>query len=120
MSKNNFQEYVCHPYCIFFKDGAKEEMACRGAQVVERLAQKKRINWITIPPLTKNPGLWDNYKEELGRRICARCSFRAEDCDFQAANPPDDAEPCGGFILLAHLRQSNLINESDLEDSGAG
>ncbi|MBI4633425.1 MAG: hypothetical protein HY742_06005 [Deltaproteobacteria bacterium] len=65
MSKNDFQEFICRPYCMFFKDGKKEEMACRGAQVVELLAQKKQINRITIPPLTKNPGLWVVSQFEL-------------------------------------------------------
>jgi hypothetical protein len=119
MPKTNFQEYVCRPYCVFFKDGIKEELACRGAEVVERLVNAKRLAIREIPPLEKEPVTWKAAKEELGQPVCGRCSFRAEDCDFQAVHPPDDAEPCGGFILLAHVRQMNLISAADLEDSGA-
>lgn len=115
MSKNDFKEYLCRPYCVFFKDGQKEAIACRGARVAEVLVRAKRIDMTIIPPLTKESRLWEKYKDELGSCVCSRCSFRAEDCDFQSGESSVDIEPCGGFILLAHLRGNNLINQLDLE-----
>jgi hypothetical protein len=120
MSKKHFREYICRPYCIFFKEGEKEELACRGARIVELLVKKNRIVPAEIPPMKKGPSLWNAWKAELGRHVCRRCSFRAGDCDFQSGSPPDYAEPCGGFILLAHLRTNNLIDESDLEEHREG
>lgn len=115
MGKKSFQEYLCRPYCFFFKDGKKEEMACRAAIVLDILVDRKQVDIITIPPLIKNPGLWKKYKNALGITLCSHCSFRADDCDFQSAAPSDDLEPCGGFIVLAHLCATDLIQESDLE-----
>jgi hypothetical protein len=87
MSKNNFREYICRPYCIFFKDGAKEEMACRGAELVERLVARNRIAPAEMSPMKKEPPVWNTYKMELDRHVCRHCSFRAEDCDFQSGSP---------------------------------
>ena len=34
MPKADFKDYVCRPYCSFYKESQKEEMACRGAEVI--------------------------------------------------------------------------------------
>lgn len=115
MSKDNCQAYICRPYCIFFKDGEKEDMSCRGAQVLERLVDSKRIDMMNMPPLKKETRLWRTYRTSLGSYICRPCPFFAADCDFQATEPPDDMEPCGGFMLLAHLYDHKMINTCDLE-----
>ena len=115
MAKNNFKEYICLPYCIFFKEGKTEEFSCRGARIIEFLVDSKVIDPARIPALIKTPDLWNKHKEDLGNLVCSRCPFRAEDCDFQSDEPSDDLEPCGGFILLAHLKENNLIKGPDLE-----
>ena len=115
MNKNHFKEYICRPYCGYFKEGQKEDMACRGAQIIELLIDRKRIDVMNIPPLTKSSGLWNKYKRYLSSHVCNQCSFQADDCDFQSPEYQDDMEPCGGFILLAHLNENGLIEESDLE-----
>ncbi len=107
--KTTFQEYICRPYCLYFTDGEKEEMACRGAQVMHELVCNNRLDLQKMPPLRKEPSLWEHYRCELSSYICAQCSFRAEDCDFQSAGPEAGSEPCGGFILLAHLLANNLL-----------
>ncbi len=114
MSKNAFKEYLCRSYCVLFKDGQKETMSCHGARVAEVLVRAKRIDMTSMPALRKESRFWNKYKEELGSCVCSRCSFRAEDCDFQGGELSADTEPCGGFILLAHLKENNLINQQDL------
>jgi len=115
MAKSTFQEYICRPFCAFFKAGQKEEMTCRGAEVAERLVAEGRVDTALMPSLRKAPDLWKRHRESLGIRVCRMCPFFQEDCDFQAAELVDDAEPCGGFILLAHWCESNLVQEADLE-----
>ena len=100
---------------MYFKEGQKEDMACQGAQIIELLIVRQRIDAMKIPPLTKSSGLWNKYKRDFSSHVCDLCSFRAEDCDFQSPEYQDDAEPCGGFMLLAHLTENGLIEESDLE-----
>ena len=115
MSKDNYQAYICRPYCIFFKEGEKEDLSCRGAQLVERLVDRKLIDVLNMPPLQKDNLPWRKYRTFLGSYICRACHFFAADCDFQAAEPPDDMEPCGGFMLLAHLYDHKMIKTCDLE-----
>ncbi len=93
-------------------------MACYGARVIEMLVDKKQIKIDAMPLLEKSAGLWEKYRGEFSSYVCTRCPFQAEDCDFQSASSPDGAEPCGGLIVLAHLRANHLISESDLEQSG--
>ena len=118
MAKQNFQEYICRPYCMFFKEGQKEDMTCQAAaHVVELLAHGKSIDMMKMPPLKKESRLWRKYKESLGSHICPLCPFYASDCDFQATEPVDYmVEPCGGFILLSHLYENNLIHAMDMEE----
>lgn len=116
MPKENYQSYVCRPYCMFFKEGEKEDLSCRGAQIVERLVDGKLIDLMNMPPLQKETRLWSAYRTSLGSYICRSCPFLAEDCDFQAPEPLHDAEPCGGFLLLAHLYNHKMINIGDLEE----
>lgn len=115
MAKKDFKDYICRPYCTFFKEGHKEEMACLGAQIAELLVHHKRVDPEKILNFTKDSQIWEKQKTKLEKHVCRRCPFKAEDCDFQSSEPPDDAEPCGGFILLACLMESNMIDESALE-----
>jgi len=119
MAKNDFKNFICRPYCMFFKEGQKEEMTCRGAEVAEKLVLLGLINTAGLPVFEKNSGLWRKYATVFGRRICATCSFMAEDCDFMSekseAVPDAEIEPCGGFILLALLMENDLIGMPGLE-----
>lgn len=115
MAKKDFKDYICRPYCVFFKEGHKEEMACRGAQIAEFLVNHKRLNPEKILNFRKDSQIWENQKVKLEQHVCRICPFKAEDCDFQSSESPDDTEPCGGFILLACLMESSMIDESALE-----
>jgi hypothetical protein len=115
MAKNSFQKYICRPYCMFFKDGQKEGVSCRGAEAVERLVHQGSVDLANIPALRKEPAAWEKHKDILGARVCRLCSFFPRDCDFQGEEEVEDAEPCGGFILLALLYESGLIRMTDLE-----
>ena len=119
MAKNDFMDYVCRPYCMFFKKGQKEAMTCRGAEVVEKLVLLKQIDPAGLPRFEKDLRLWQNYKKIFGKYICATCPFRSKDCDFMSEVPQAGAdaeiEPCGGFILLALLIDNDLIDMPGLE-----
>jgi len=75
----------------------------------------ERIKLTSMPPVKKEIHRWRTHRAALGVYICQSCPFFAADCDFQAPVPPDDMEPCGGFILLAHLYDYKLITIGDLE-----
>jgi hypothetical protein len=119
MSKIDFKDYVCRPYCTFFKEGQKEEIACRGAEVLEKMVMQQLIDPATLPHFEKAGQLWKIYKKIFAKYICAACPFRAQDCDFMSealeAADGQSIEPCGGFILLALLVENDFIDMSSLE-----
>ena len=114
MTKINFKNYICRPYCIFFREGEKEEMACYGAQVVEALVDRGMVNPEQIG-FAKDPALWHRHRPLIEPYVCFQCPFRAEDCDFQSDAPEDDLEPCGGYIVLTLLVENQLIDEKSLK-----
>jgi len=109
MSKTTFVDYICRPYCLYFK-AEKENIACRGAEVLEELKSKGFFCPKKLPIITKNPLFWEEYRSPLTNFLCKQCSFRLEDCDFQSRNPIPGTEPCGGYILISHLLAMNLLD----------
>ena len=115
MCKKNFKEYICRPFCKFFREGKKEEMACQGAQVIEQMVRRKRLDPALFPRNGKKPSLWKNRDPVLVAHVCQNCPFKKKDCDYQSECPPSDAEPCGGYILLSLLKEKGFISARDLE-----
>jgi hypothetical protein len=115
MPKKDFKDYICRPFCKFFREGEKEEMACQGAQVIEQMVRHKRLDPALLPRNGKNPSLWKKYDPILVAHVCQHCPFQKEDCDFQSAYPPPDTEPCGGYILLSLLKEKGFISARDFE-----
>lgn len=116
MGKPDIIDDVCRPFCMFFKEGQKEEFICRGAQVIETFFQNRRLHSGTLPNAGKSPELWQKHRGLLHRCVCLTCDFIREDCDFTSDDPPADCEPCGGYILLSLLLENGLISAQDLEE----
>ncbi|MFP3980397.1 MAG: hypothetical protein ACLFUY_03305 [Desulfobacterales bacterium] len=116
MDKVDFQDRICRPFCMFFVEGEKEEMACLGARVAQRLLVAGRIDAAHVNAAVKSRSVWEARRQDLGEVLCGKCEFRAEDCDFQSPQPADDLEPCGGYIVLAHLLENRRIQTADIKD----
>ncbi len=118
MGKGYFQAYICRPFCSFFRPGEKEELACRGALVVERLVSNGVIEPSGLPGgAWKRADLWQEDDPLLEEMVCGRCAFRDGGCDYRAADRPVDAEPCGGYILLRILRKTAAVRAADLKEA---
>ena len=117
MSKRDFKDYICRPFCRFFREGEKEEMACLGAKVLEYLVGLGRLNSEDLPRHGKDPHLWAERDGHLRRYLCTYCDFYAEDCDFQSQYPPPGSEPCGGYVLLSLLMEKGMIDIIDLKET---
>ena len=102
---------------MFFKEGEKEEMACLGARVAERLAATGNFDPCDSALRNGDESAWrDKYRDTLlFEKVCRFCEFRVEDCEHRSDDPPWDAAPCGGLILLAILLERGAISEADLE-----
>ena len=112
MRKIDFADFICRPFCMFFREGEKEEMACLGARVAECLAQRGEFNPEAVVVLNPGEASWRNELRDavLFENVCRACEFRADDCDYRSDDPPDDAVPCGGLILLAFLLSRGIID----------
>jgi len=114
--KTDFQDYICRPFCDYFKPGKKEELLCRGALVVEKLVRRQRLTPENFRGLDEKEPLIPRQEIDLEDAVCAGCPFRAEDCDFQSPHPPADCRPCGGLVLLHRLKNHGLISIPELAD----
>ncbi|MFC1669602.1 hypothetical protein ACFL20_04365 [Spirochaetota bacterium] len=115
MSKIDFKDSICRPFCKFFREGEKEEMACQGALDLEILSKKGIIEFDSLPRQGKEPGLWLNRDARLLDIVCKRCDFMKEDCDYHSKSRWKESEPCGGYILLKLLLKFDIIDKGDLE-----
>lgn len=118
MAKRDIKDYICKPFCSFYVEGAKEELICNGARVLEVLMAKRMLGPGEITAMDRRglPSAWKNPVLEEG--VCGNCAFQAEDCDFQSENPPPNTEPCGGYILLVLLVANDLVTPEGLAEIG--
>ena len=114
MAKRDIKDLVCRPFCSFYREGVKEEMICDGARLLEILMKRGALSLEAISGVQPGP-IPTSWKDAAqGEAVCRDCPFRAEDCDFRSESPPPDAEPCGGFILLALLAANGVISMEGL------
>lgn len=90
-------------------------MACRGAQVIELLIRRGRLDSKKLPRNGKDPCLWEQHDSDLEKNVCQNCPFFAHDCDFQSISQLPGIEPCGGYILLCLLKNNGSIIIDDLK-----
>lgn len=115
MSKILLQSYLCHPFCSYFRAGAKEEMACQGALVLAELVQRGRLSPEDLPGHEeKEPRLWQGEDKALERVLCLPCPFAEDGCDFHSVLRSAETEPCGGYLLLRLLKERGAITCADL------
>jgi len=110
MIKEAFMDTVCRPYCMFYKQGQKEEMACQGLRVVKALVENRQISEESLRMGPKDRQLWAKHRKYLTVSVCDHCSFQAEDCDFQSPLFSEGMEPCGGYIVLSLLLENNRVD----------
>ena len=118
IDKRGFSDYICRPFCVFFKEGQKEEMACGAAVTAARLIRLRNIPTGEVASLVRAQADTGKDGDLLDALVCRYCPFVIDGCDFRSPSPPPDAVPCGGFILLGLLLSRGLITRRDIEDLG--
>ncbi len=91
-------------------------MECRGAMVIERL-MTGILKPEDLPKTGRDPSLREKRSRLIFEKVCRKCEFIKDGCDFQSTNPPDEAEPCGGYILISLLFEKKLLRSSDLKEA---
>ncbi len=99
---------LCSNFCAYYKPGKKEELACQGYRVVERLMQAGRSL-----PLQETCREFDRAQAEpIVQAMCTACDFRVDGCDFMLDRR---ALPCGGFVFLARLLETGRISIEEIK-----
>jgi hypothetical protein len=120
MAKKEMKDFVCKPFCTFFKEGVKEELICNGARLLEILMAKGMLSPEELGGDESAPGLEYGRNSSLETAVCRKCPFRKDDCDFQAESPPPYARPCGGYILLSLLAAKGVVSMEKLKEIADG
>ncbi len=100
---------LCSRFCVYYKPGKEEGLACQGFLVVERLITGGKE--ITFERSGKELGT--GTADILEGVLCRRCPFFAGDCDFAADK---GASPCGGYLLIGQLLELRAVSVDDLLD----
>lgn len=101
------EQTLCLKFCSYYKPGKNEELACKGYEVVERLAGEGK----SIVPEGSSVELNNVLRDRIVEVLCRECEFHKEDCDFMQSR---EARPCGGFVLLEQLLLSGQIVIDDI------
>ncbi|HET6419772.1 MAG TPA: hypothetical protein VFG19_06440 [Geobacteraceae bacterium] len=115
MAKKDIKDFVCKPFCSFYREGEKEELICNGARLLEMLVTRGILSPDELSCVKAGSCFAAGKNLELERAVCLRCPFRPDGCDFMSKSPPPDAEPCGGYVLLDLLAACGIITGNDLE-----
>jgi len=102
---------ICLNYCVYYKPGKDEELACLGFLVIGKMIEEGRV-----PDLSKHRERAGAEAEKmLAKELCTRCPFSPDDCDYILKE--GDAAPCGGFVVLSGLIQERCIAARDVGET---
>ncbi|MDA8431497.1 MAG: hypothetical protein M0Z60_00875 [Nitrospiraceae bacterium] len=100
---------LCSRFCAYYKPAKGEELACRGFSVVERMIKGGR----KLPFEIQEGAIGADIAAGLELRLCRRCPFYREDCDFAAGA---GAPPCGGYLFIGRLVGRGALLLDDLDE----
>jgi len=110
MSNDSLRERLCLQFCPYFKPSKNEELACKGFLVVEGLIKEGK----EIPFIKSDKILEVDTEKILMETLCVSCPFNESDCDY--AQQEEGASPCGGFLLLGKLLETQIVTVDNIKD----
>jgi hypothetical protein len=116
MAKIDVAAFVCRPFCSFYREGEKEDLICNGARLMEILLKIKALDADSLAGVAVGASLSPGEYSMLEKIVCSPCPFLEDGCDFRSKPPPLNAEPCGGFIILALLAGKGLLSIERLSE----
>jgi hypothetical protein len=109
MNETNLRKKLCQTFCKYYKPSKKEEISCEGYRLTERLILKGT----RVPFDRCDRDLHRLTQETLVQAMCTFCPFYENDCDFVQHK---ESPPCGGFLLLGHLLETEVISIDNIKD----
>ena len=110
MSEISLRERLCLQFCPYYKPSKDEELSCKGFLVVEGLIKEGK----DIPFIKSDKLLEADTEMILRKNLCISCPFNESDCDY--AQQEEGASPCGGFLLLGKLLETQVLTVDNIED----
>ena len=110
MKENSLRERLCLQFCPYYKPSKNEELACKGFLVAEGLIKKGK----EIPFIKSDKPLEADTEKILRENLCVSCSFNERDCDY--AQKEEGASPCGGFLLIGKLLETQVVMVDNIKD----
>lgn len=101
---------ICRNFCVYYKPGKDEELACLGYLVTKALMAK--AGGLVLTEVT---GEAAEAEGMLVKTMCLHCPFHAADCDYILKS--GDAVPCGGFVALKGLLRDNIIAIAEIAEA---
>ena len=108
-------EMVCRNYCRYFK-GKGGETDCGGYWAVFNLVTSGVLTVGELREALPRQPAPPEMLEMLREKLCKRCGYFEDACDFQSPSPPEGAVPCGGYRVLQVLLDCGKITETELEN----
>jgi hypothetical protein len=117
---------LCRKYCFYYKPSKKENSACMGFIIAEKLFEVCPAESLLLSP----EPLFDRAKPELppeeivrklAGQICPPCPFAEHDCDFMenwkkgASGSSSRLTPCGGFLFIGILLDRKILELEKLK-----
>ena len=110
MNETSLRERLCLQFCAYYKPSKNEELACKGFLVVEELVKEGK----EIPFIKSDKLLEADTEKILRENLCVSCSFNESDCDY--AQQEEGASPCGGFLLLGNLLETQVLTVDNIKN----
>ena len=104
---------VCKRHCKFYKEGKKEEYACKGVFIIEALLEKSNV-LESVSSLKDPLVITFMHDSVLKKSVCGKCDLFRDGCDFRDPNCNYDAPPCGAFIILSCLVENKIIKTEEV------
>jgi len=117
-AEERLERLVCGEHCRFFKPWQEETRRCGGHDWLLRQVQAdpatlealEKLRGVKAPPPLRADAL-------LLRTACTRCDYYPYNCRYRSPTGPDNAEPCGGVLVLDLLLDRDLISPEALYDA---
>lgn len=104
---------TCLGFCEYFK-GNEGEDGCGGLAAVKKGIASGMIGAAQVTILAgMKPGP-AKRSIILMEKLCSKCSYREDGCDFMAGSPVSGATPCGGYRLLLAMMDHEALTSGQV------
>lgn len=103
-------DIFCSKFCSYYKPSKDKTSYCIGYSIAKHFMDLS--NDVAVISLIDIKNM--KSTEKLAEKICHKCMFYQDDCDF--ALGIINALPCGGLVFLSQLLEEGRITLKDIDN----